>query len=162
DRGLLAHWLYGVAYRVARRARSRTLRRRGRETPIAGLEVSVGSEISDYTELDPALDRELCALPEKFRAPLILCYLRGRTHEEAAADLHCPVGTVRSRLARGRDLLKKRLMLKGYIPTTLFLGPSSALSARLLTETVPPALVSATVRSALGLGPVPAIPAGAG
>ena len=48
------------------------------------------------------LDQELNRLPEKYRAPLILCYFRGRTHDQAAAELRWPVGTVRSRLARGR------------------------------------------------------------
>ena len=55
------------------------------------------------------LDAMLAALPDSFRAALRLCYFEGLTHEEAAARLGCPVGTVRSRLARGRALLRRRL-----------------------------------------------------
>src|SRR5262249_36367261 len=99
DRDLLSSWLYGVAYRVARRARTRTLRRRDREAPVDELEVAAEPEPMDGSEVASMLDQELSRLPERYRAPLVLCYLRGRTHEQAAADLRCPVGTVRSRLA---------------------------------------------------------------
>ncbi|HZW32778.1 MAG TPA: sigma-70 family RNA polymerase sigma factor, partial [Isosphaeraceae bacterium] len=151
DRGLLSSWLYGVAYRVARRARAQTLRRRVRETAVAELEVATAPENSDGLEISPVLDQELTRLPQKYRAPLVLCYLQGRTHEQAAAELHCPVGTVRSRLARGRDLLKKRLTRRGYAPTATILGTGS---------TVPPSLVSTTVQAALGFGSSSTIPSG--
>ncbi len=161
DGNLLSNWLYGVAYRVARRARTQTLRRRGHEAAVAELEVAARPESSERPEVDPVLDQELNRLPEKYRAPLILCYLRGRTHEQAAEDLRCPVGTVRSRLARGRDLLKKRLTRRGFAPTAAVLGTGPTLPARLLVEAVPPSLISATVKAAFGFGSTQTIQAGA-
>jgi RNA polymerase sigma factor (sigma-70 family) len=163
DRGLLSSWLYGVAYRVARRARSQTLRRRGRETTVADLVVTEGPKTSDRLEVDPVLDQELNRLPEKYRVPLILCYYRGRTHDQAADELRCPVGTVRSRLARGRDLLKKRLTRRGFAPSAMaaILGTGPNLPAKLLIETVPPSLVSATVKAALGFSSAQTIQASA-
>ena len=107
------------------------------------------------------LDQELNRLPRKYRAPLILCYLKGHTHDQAAEELECPVGTVRSRLARGRDLLRRRLTSRGHAPTAAILGTEAALPARLLTEAVPPSLVSATVEAALGIGASKTIQAGA-
>ncbi len=163
DRDLLSSWLYGVAYRVARRARSQTLRRKGREMGVAELEVVAASETSNRLEADPLLDQELNRLPEKYRRPLILCYLRGRTHDQAAEDLRCPVGTVRSRLARGRDLLRRRLTSRGFAPTSLasLLGSGPSLPARLLVEAVPPSLTSVTLNAAFGFGSSLTIQAGA-
>ena len=70
--------------------------------------------------LDPdlieILDQELSRLPRKYRLPLVLCYLQGRTHEEAARDLRWPVGTVKGRLARGRELLRARLGRRSLHP----------------------------------------------
>jgi RNA polymerase sigma factor (sigma-70 family) len=163
DGNLLSSWLYGVAYRVARRARTQTLRRRGHEAPVAELEVAARPESTDRSEIDPVLDQELDRLPEKYRAPLILCYLRGRTHDQAAEELRCPVGTVRSRLARGRDLLKKRLTRRGFAPsaTAAILGTGHGLPAMLLVEVVPPSLLSATVKTAFGFGSAQTIQSGA-
>jgi RNA polymerase sigma factor (sigma-70 family) len=152
DRGLLSNWLYGVAYRVARRARANMLRRRDREIAVGNLEAPAAPETADSLGIGAVLDQELNRLPRKYRAPLILCYLNGHTHDQAAEELECPVGTVRSRLARGRDLLRRRLTSRGHAPTAALLGTQVALPARLLTEAVPPSLVSATVDAALGIG----------
>ena len=73
----------------------------------------------DVDETGPLLDQELSRLPEKYRAPIVLCYLKEQTHDQAAAELRWPVGTVRSRLARGRELLKERLTRRGCSPATL-------------------------------------------
>ena len=163
DRNLLSNWLYGVAFRVARRARNRTLRRRDRETSVGEPEVAAGPEPTDRTEFDATLDQELNRLPEKYRAPLVLCYLRGRTHDQAAAELRCPVGTVRSRMARGRDLLRKRLTRRGFAPTAMgaLLGGDPTMPARLLVATVPPPMAAATVRAALAFASSPILKAGA-
>lgn len=165
DGNLLSNWLYGVAYRVARRARSRTLRRRDRETAAGEPEAAASSEpdLAERTEWEAMLDQELSRLPEKYRAPLVLCYLRGRTHDQAAEELRCPVGTVRSRMARGRDLLRTRLVRRGIAPSATLsaLGADPILSARLLVATVPPSLVATTVRTALAWGSSFTITAGA-
>ena len=137
DRGLLSNWLYGVAYRVARRARTNTLRRRDREIAVANLEAPAAPEAADSLGIGPVLDQELNRLPRKYRVPLILCYLEGHTHDQAAEELECPVGTVRSRLARGRDLLRRRLTSRGHAPTAAILGTGSGLAGETLHRSRP-------------------------
>ena len=161
DRGLLSNWLYGVAYRVARRARSNTLRRRDREIAVENLEATAAPEPADILGIGTVLDQELNRLPRKYRSPLILCYLDGRTHDQAAAELGCPVGTVRSRLARGRDLLRRRLTSRGHAPTAAILGGELALPAKFITDALPPSLLSDTVRAAIQVGVSKTIQAGA-
>ena len=151
DPSHLSNWLYGVAYRVANRARTNTLRHRFRETSLPNLDVAAAPETTELLEIGPVLDQELNRLPQKYRAVLVLCYLKARTHDQAAEELCCPVGTVRSRLARGRDLLKRRLAQRGHAPTAAILTGTS-MPARSLTEAVPPSLLSATVRAATDLG----------
>jgi RNA polymerase sigma factor (sigma-70 family) len=138
DRRLLANWLYGVAYRVAFRARGDLLRRREREASLADIEVPAAEE-PQRDEVAPHLDQELRRLPAKYRDLLVLCYLRGLTHDQAAEHLHCPVGTVRSRLARGRNLLKRRLAARGLAGAALLDAPAlpaPGLPASLLRGTV--------------------------
>ncbi len=161
DRTLLSNWLYGVAYRVAIRTRANAIRRRGRETGVGNLDVAAAPEASEHQGIGPVLDQELNRLPEKYRAPLVLCYLRSRTHDQAAEELCCPVGTVRSRLARGRELLKDRLTRRGYAPTAAILGPGTSLPGQVLTVSVPPSLLASTVRTALGFGSLKVFPPGA-
>jgi RNA polymerase sigma factor (sigma-70 family) len=109
----VASWLYKVAYRIALRARAAKARRRTQEmqTPPR----SCYHEFSDVIqcELRQVLDEEVQRLPEKYRAPILLCYLQGQTNEEAAALLHCPTGTIKVRLMRGREILRKRLVRRG-------------------------------------------------
>jgi RNA polymerase sigma factor (sigma-70 family) len=104
----LGGWLYAVAHRVACKARAT---RAADPVPQA-----TPQEVPTVTDADPPLvaaQRELCAvldeelarLPEKYRLPLVLCYLEGRTNEEAARQLGWTKGTVSGRLARARDLL---------------------------------------------------------
>jgi RND family efflux transporter MFP subunit len=118
-RQALASWLYRVAHRVALTARSRRARRSAREQALAAVaEVAApGAETaSDWKDLWPAVDEELGRLPERYRAAAILCYLEGKTVEEAAGQLGCPRGTVASRLARARDRLRTRLARRGLTP----------------------------------------------
>ncbi|HMC63570.1 MAG TPA: sigma factor-like helix-turn-helix DNA-binding protein, partial [Gemmataceae bacterium] len=93
------------------------------------------------------LDAELNALPEKYRLPLVLCYLEGRTHEEATRQLGWPAGTVGSRLARGRDRLRSRLAQRGL---SLAAGPFAVvLAANTSSAALPAALARATLEAAL-------------
>jgi RNA polymerase sigma factor (sigma-70 family) len=112
-REALACWLYGVAYRVAVRARVNERRRRQKEKEAAAMKpVPAGAEV-DGLEARELLDQEISRLPEKYRAPLILCYLQGQTHEEAARHLGWPSGTVKGRLVRAREVLRGRLGRRG-------------------------------------------------
>jgi RNA polymerase sigma factor (sigma-70 family) len=112
----LGSWLYKVAYRVALRARDGARRRARHERPVANLP-AVGdphaAADASWAELRLVLDEELSQLPEKHREPVVLCYLEGLTNEEAARQLACPVGTLKTRLAQARRLLGARLTRRG-------------------------------------------------
>jgi RNA polymerase sigma factor (sigma-70 family) len=105
----IASWLYGVAFLTARKARKANVRRRAVETEAA---VSP-NEIR--TEAEGALDDEIRSLPEKYRVPLVLCELEGRSRKEVASQLHIPEGTLSSRLAKGRKMLAQRLRRNGWV-----------------------------------------------
>src|SRR5207247_6951225 len=96
------------------------------------------------------LDQELSRLPEKYRAPVVLCYLEGKSYEEAAQQLGCPKGTVATRLTRARELLHERLACRGLGLTAGLLA--TGLSQEAASAAVPVALVASTVRSAGVLG----------
>ncbi|HVS39190.1 MAG TPA: sigma-70 family RNA polymerase sigma factor, partial [Gemmataceae bacterium] len=139
-RDLLSGWLYGVAYKVAARLRGREWKRQSREKPADcdAVAATVEPDVADY----PTIHEEVRRLPDKYRQPVVLCYLEGKTHEEAARVLRWPIGTVKGRLARARDLLRSRLSRRGVGPCE---GPwPNALAV----AAPPPALVDATIRAA--------------
>jgi RNA polymerase sigma factor (sigma-70 family) len=146
DRELLSNWLYGVALRVASRARRDRARRRVGQVPDFHSEDQTGASPDDagLCELRSVLDTEVARLPERFRAPIVLCYFEGLTHDQAAERLRCPVGTVRSRMAKGRELLQSRLTRRGFGPASLVpAGPLPGLS-----PAIPPALLTRTAAAA--------------
>jgi RNA polymerase sigma factor (sigma-70 family) len=108
----LGPWLHRVALRVARRARFQAWERRTRETVGQTLRADHSTDAPDYSFV-PLLREEISRLPERYRLPVVLCYLEGKTNEEAAAELRCPVGTVKGRLSRARDRLRDRLTRRG-------------------------------------------------
>ena len=103
------------------------------------------------------MHEEIGRLPERFRAPVVLCYLEGRTYEEAAQVLRCPVGTIKSRLATARERLRRRLEHRN--PATSSGSVGLALQGGLPMTTVPAPLPASTlqavIRHATG-GPAPA------
>src|SRR5271157_5401050 len=112
--GSLGPWLYQVAWRVAHQARSD--RRRERSGTAEQLEEAEqpGHHRSVSPEHLAELHGELNRLPARYRLPIVLCHLEGKTHEEAARALRWPVGTVSGRLSRGRSLLRSRLERRGW------------------------------------------------
>jgi RNA polymerase sigma factor (sigma-70 family) len=144
----IGSFLYGVALRVARRARARAASRRAHErrAPIMPPEDDPRAAVI-WRDLRPVLDEELGRLPEKYRAPLVLCYLEGKTHEEAARQLGWTNGTVCGRLARARDLLRARLVRRGLTLSAAALP--AALAEGTLSAAVPASLAAATLRAAL-------------
>jgi RNA polymerase sigma factor (sigma-70 family) len=139
-RRTLGAWLYGVARRTALEARRAMARRRAKEAAVVPRAEVPAGETDDLREV---LDRELSALPERYREVVILCDLEGKGRKEAAREIGCPEGTVASRLARGRSLLAKRLARHG-----LATAAGAALAQEASSACVPAALVSSTVRAA--------------
>jgi RNA polymerase sigma factor (sigma-70 family) len=114
-RAALAAWLYGVAYRTSLKARARRQRRQQRETAVARVpEPAVEMDIPTDDVL-ALLDEEVNALPEKYRAAVVLCELQCRPRREAAQTLNIPEGTVSSRLATARRMLRERLARRGVV-----------------------------------------------
>jgi RNA polymerase sigma factor (sigma-70 family) len=113
----LGRWLYGVARRVAVRARKGAERRRSREGHSTGGDPESPKPDWEHVELLAAVDEELTRLPEKYRSPVILCYLEGLSHTEAAQRLRWPLGTVKGRLAQAREILRARLTRRGFAPS---------------------------------------------
>jgi RNA polymerase sigma factor (sigma-70 family) len=147
DRRLLGPWLYGVARRVAVRARVRAARRVDRRNVASEPAVAAHDDL-EWRDLAPVLDEEVSRLPERYKRPVVLCDLQGLTHEEAARQLGCPIGTVKSRLARARDRLRVRLTRRGLAPAAGLLA--GGVASRKALASVPPSLVDATVRLSRG------------
>jgi cobalt-zinc-cadmium efflux system membrane fusion protein len=147
----LGGWLYQVAYRVALRARA------GRRPAAGEALADVPAPPADdlvWRDLRPVLDEEINRLPAKYRLPVVLCYLEGRTLDEAARQLGCPKGTVSSRLAGARERLRVRLTRRGLALTgaglALLLGTraEAALAADLVKAAVREAVAFAAGRPA--------------
>jgi RNA polymerase sigma factor (sigma-70 family) len=148
----LASWLHGTAHRVALKARARGATRRRHEQNARAEKFP--PEEMPWGELRAVLDAELDRLPEKWRTPLILCYLEGHTQDEAAGQLGWSQRTLRRRLEEARAVLGRRLAGRGVIWT-------AALAAVLLSEcttpaALPPGLVGSTAEAAASAATGPA------
>ncbi len=151
-RDAVGSWLYGVACRVSARARSDAGRRRMLERFLVE-RARIESTSSDRpSEPIPELLEEVERLPERYRAPLVLCYLEGRSHEQAARILGCPMRTVATRLQRGKAKLRTRLVRRGLAPAVglVAMGVESASAApAVLAGSVPSALCESTARASV-------------
>ncbi len=143
----LGGWLRGVAHRVSIRERRRSVKRRAVEKTtdgIAAMEPEAPSRQPEI-ELRELVGEELSRLPDEYRRPILLCYLDGLTHEQAANRLEWPVGTVKVRLVRGRRLLRERLDRRGVaLGAALLVLLGSGRRAHARTG----GLIEATVRKA--------------
>ncbi len=140
----LGSWLHGVAHRLALKAKARALTRGRHERRAAASRAVPGDEVI-WRELRALLDAELARLPDRWKLPLILCYLESRTQDEAAVQLGWSKNTLRRRLEEARQALGRRLARGGF-------GPE-ALSAALLSDCVspaalPPGLIASAVVAA--------------
>jgi RNA polymerase sigma factor (sigma-70 family) len=154
----LGPWLHQVATRVASGMRSGVARQRRleRRTAKPGEFSESGAGLDDFA---PAIHQELDRLPQRYRAPILLCCLEGLTREQAASRLGWPMGTLQSRLARGRERLKGRLTKRG-------IAPGAAVATALLSQqgvraAVPGFLVESTVQTAVEFLTLPTAVAGA-
>jgi RNA polymerase sigma factor (sigma-70 family) len=144
----LAGWLYQVAYRVACRSSSKSAKRSQRErTGVLLADVPDRSATSAGADLWPVLDAEVQRLPSKYRLPVILCYLEGKSYDEAARQLGCPKGTVSTRLTRARELLREQLTRRGV---TLSATAMAALAAGQASAAVPAHLLADTASLVMG------------
>lgn len=117
SRGPLRGFLYGIC-------RNHVMRSVAVESPYLGLIEGAGEDGRTVAELATSSNlladlaaaqtvkrvrRAILSLPATYREAVVLCDLHELTYEQAAAVLKCPLGTVRSRLHRGRDLLLAKL-----------------------------------------------------
>lgn len=140
-REVLGSWLYGVAYRTALAAKARRAKTRRREHSVDVMPhpSAPPPETNTDTALDwqPLLDAALERLPDKYRAPIVLCDLEGKTRKQAAAILHVAEGTLSSRLARGRGMLARRLARQGLALSSGTLAAMLASEAAAVTAPAP-------------------------
>jgi RNA polymerase sigma-70 factor (ECF subfamily) len=146
-REMVGNWLYGVAYRTALKARAATAKRRKNERQVTEMpEREAVQEDDVWRDLQPLLDRELNRLPDKYRVPIVLCDLEGKTHKEAAGQLGWPEGTLSVRLMRARTTLARRLARHGL---KLSVGTLAIeLSHHGASACVPTSVVFSTVKAA--------------
>jgi RNA polymerase sigma factor (sigma-70 family) len=149
-------WLHGVAWRVASRARAAGVRRRRLERRAAEMVTRTVAEGPATNDIEATLHAEIHRLSDRFRAVVVLCDLEGLSTDEAAHRLGIPVGTARSRLARGRDRLRSRLIRLGIAPAAITAITSQTASA---ASHLHPALAEATLRTAIAFAKVGTVPA---
>jgi RNA polymerase sigma-70 factor (ECF subfamily) len=143
----LGPWLFAVARRVAAGARARALGREARERRAAGDRARGPHPDPIGDDVSAVLYEEIDRLPERYRLPLVLCDLESQSHQEAARRLGWPLGTVKSRQARGRQRLRARLTRRGVSGTLGGLG--AACAVRSTRAAVPASLVESTARTAV-------------
>src|SRR5262245_21041503 len=140
-------WLYGVAHRLALQARSGRARRSRIEGKARTKHLANGPDLS-WREACAILHEELDRLPDGYRLPLLLCYLDGKSRDEAAGELGWTVNRVRGQLERGRERLRKRLEKRGI---ALSAGLLAAVAGNSVTAGGPPArLIQSALRAAAG------------
>lgn len=146
-REMLPNWLFGVAYRTALAAKTADARRRLKESQVIPMSPMDAPSENLWREMRPILDEELSHLPNKYRVPIVLCDLEGKSREEASRQLGWLPGTLSGRLARARVMLAKRLTRRGLTLSGTCLA--GILGQNLASANVPPTLLAATVKASL-------------
>ena len=143
----LANWLFGVAYRTALKARGGLNRRRSREKQVLAMPDVAVSPVELWADIQPILDAELAALPDRLRLPVVLCDLEGRTQRDAAKQLKLPPATLANRLTAARRKLAERLTARGItLSGGLF---ATVLSANVGGAAVPTGVCAAAANAGL-------------
>jgi RNA polymerase sigma factor (sigma-70 family) len=142
--GSVGSWLHGVAYRLALKARKAAATRRRYESCSPGRAPGESPDDLTWHELSAILHEELERLPDKYRGPLVLCYLEGMTQDQASEHLGLARGTLKGRLERARLLLRSRLRQRGLAPAVILLADAY----RPAGAALPAPLVSTTARAA--------------
>jgi len=145
-REAVGNWLYGVAVHTALKAREISARVRGKEKQVTSMPEPAKHPHEDWEEMQALLDQELSALPDKYRLPVVLCDLEGRTRKEVAAKLKIPEGTLSSRRATAHQMLARRLARSGLAVSGASL--SALLAQNSASACVPASVVSSTIKTA--------------
>jgi RNA polymerase sigma factor (sigma-70 family) len=147
-RAKVGNWLYGVAYRIALKARAARGKRQSKEQPAEAAADTPAPPHEPGRDWLPLLDRELHGLPAKYRIPIVLCDLEGKSQHDAARQLGWREGTLSGRLSRARVLLGRRLARRGF--TMTMAGLTAGLSTQAAATGAVPAALSAATIKALG------------
>jgi RNA polymerase sigma factor (sigma-70 family) len=145
----IVSWLYGVAYRTARDVKRAARRRRAHEARSPTTQPADPSWVAAWREVQTVLDDEIGRLPDRLRAPFLLCHLEGQSRAEAARQLGLPEGTIWSRLAQARDLLRGRLSRRGITLSAVL--AAAGLTGSTQATTLPAELLTCTARAAAAL-----------
>lgn len=152
----VAAWLHGVALRICQRTREKVQREKHGELPVELLQAK--NDDLSWREVQRILDEEIERLPERLRQPIVLCYLEGRTRDEAAAELGWTLSTFRGRLDMARERLRKSLIKRGLtLPAALLAtllsqaGEASAIPQALMESLLPAAISGSTSATLLPL-----------
>jgi RNA polymerase sigma factor (sigma-70 family) len=148
----LGSWLYRVAHRIATKAGIDMAKRRAQEKEADRQSTASRHCEVAWRELQAILGEELDRLPEKYRAPFVLCCLEGKSGPEAARQLGWKEGTVTGRLSQARKQLQYRLARRGIALTAVLCAaalarPASAAPTRLVRCTITRAVLSAGNRA---------------
>jgi RNA polymerase sigma factor (sigma-70 family) len=155
QRGAVGNWLYGVAHNTALKAKAMIHKRRAKERQAS---TQPPDREATWLQIQELVDAELSRLPERYRIPIVLCDLEGKTIKEAMRHLGWPQGTVASRLARGRALLASRLskvgvaLSAGVLAHALAETASAAAPAQLITTTTQAATLYGAGQTAAACG----------
>jgi RNA polymerase sigma factor (sigma-70 family) len=152
DGQALASWLYRAAYRVATKAGQNMARRRVQEQKAERRQVSRPEAEAAWREMQAVLQEEVDRLPEKYRAPFLLCCMEGHSGAEAARLLEWKEGTVTGRLTEARKLLQRRLARRGVLLSAVLAAaavgrPGAARASVVLAERSVEAALSCSVRA---------------
>ena len=154
----VAGWLHGVAFRLARKQKAQNIRseKAMRQDPLSWSRLAIGPESAMPNDAAKFEDHEILAeelqrLPEKYRLPLVLCYIEGRTREEAAKQLGWTLAKLKGLLDRGRDRLRSRLIRRGVTLSTAAATTLLAESGKPLSAAIAPSLFDATVQACLSV-----------
>jgi RNA polymerase sigma factor (sigma-70 family) len=145
-RDAVGNWLYGVACHTALKARTVSRKVHAKEKQVTSMPERAKEPRGNTEELQVLLDQELSALPDKYRLPVVLCDLEGRTRKAVATQLKIPEGTLSSRLATAHQLLAKRLARHGLAVSGGSLAVLFAQNA--VSACVPASVVSSTIKTA--------------
>ena len=143
---MVGNWLHGVAHQTASKVGATAIKRRVKEKQMKQMPEVETPLPEVWSDLRPLLDRELCRLPDKYRAVLILCDLEGQTRKGVAQRLGLPEGTVAGRLARARTMLARRLARHGLQLSSGAL--TAGISQELASASLPNGLMAWTIKAA--------------